>query len=56
MKGYQIDCYVLIATGDPAIFGNLPAHPVTIESLKAAADTGSYNGYGHSKGAESILY
>ena len=42
--------YFISLLGDPTVFGNLPPHPAITEALKKAADSGKYNGYGHSKG------
>ena len=48
-----LDLQQHLCSGDPTVFGNLPADPTGGEAIKAAIDSGQYNGYGHSRG---IIY
>ena len=41
---------LLVATGDPSVFGNLPPHPAVCEALKAAVETNGFNGLAYSSG------
>ena len=48
----QLSVTTITILGDPTVFGNLPADPTGGEAIKAAIDSGQYNGYGHSKGKQ----